>query len=197
VTFHLPHWNRRQQPTFRGDFPDSSRDITEAMQRADWDGQTYDEPPAPWRPPGGRFAGPRTWRDASGAATPAGVTPIAIKHAGMDTEPLARLRAQPRYTPPVPPAEPPAAVLTGRQAPWVMTVERPRPGGPGPTPEALEVVAYLRARVAILTSRGHLDRISQEKLAMLPADRIRNRRTTARLIVDEAAELLRCGGNPQ
>jgi hypothetical protein len=85
-------------------------------------------------------------------------------------------------------------IITGQRERYVMTVNPPRPGGPGPTPQALEVARFLRAKVTILARRGHLDRISPDKLAMLPADRIRNRRTTARLIVDEAAELLRCGG---
>jgi hypothetical protein len=121
------------------------------------------------------------------------------------TVPLQALRGQPRYAP----AEdwelaeieahitPPAAVLRMPQARAVMTVNPPGPGVPGPTQQALEVARFLRAKVTILKRRGQLDRISQEKLAMLPADRIRNRRTTARLIVDEAAELLRCGGDPR
>jgi len=109
------------------------------------------------------------------------------------TVPLTALRGQPHYTPPVAPRPP--ILLAGQQAPWIMAVNPPRPGDPGPTPQALEVVRFLRAKVTILRKRGQLDRVSQDKLAMLPADRIRNRRTTARLIVDEAAELLRCGGD--
>jgi hypothetical protein len=147
-----------------GDFPDTGESVTEALQRADYDGATWD--------------------------LPEGVTPVAIKQPGQDTQPLAMLRAQPSYTPP-------PMLLAGQQAPWVMTVNPPRPGDPGPTPQALEVVRFLRAKVTILRKRKQLDRISQDKLAMLPADRIRNRRTTARLIVDEAAELLRCGGEPR
>jgi hypothetical protein len=115
------------------------------------------------------------------------------------TVPLAALRDQPHYAPPDPASHPypapPAAVLRMPQARAVMTVNPPGPGVPGPTPQALEVTRFLRAKVIILKRRGHLDRISQDKLAMLPADRIRNRRTTARLIVDEAAELLLCGGD--
>jgi hypothetical protein len=167
---NLPH-RRRSRPrgaarlALTGDFPPDGRDITEAL--ADYDGATYQWP-----------------------APPDGVTPVAIKQAGQDTQPLARLRAQPSYTPP-------PILLAGQQAPWVMTVNPARPGDPGPTPQALEVVRFLRAKVTILRKRKQLDRISQDKLAMLPADRIRNRRTTARLIVDEAAELLRCGGDPR
>ena len=119
------------------------------------------------------------------------------------TMPLSELRGEPHYprsdfrpapVPGPPRYTPPAAILPMPQARAVMKVYPPGPGVPGPTPQALEVVRFLRARVTVLRRRGHLDRISQDKLAMLPADRIRNRRTTARLIVDEAAELLRCGG---
>ncbi len=115
------------------------------------------------------------------------------------TVPLAALRDQPHYAPPDPASHPypapPAAVLRMPQARAVMTVNPPGPGVPGPTPQALEVTRFLRAKVIILKRRGHVDRISDDKLAMLPCDRIRNRRTTARLIVDEAAELLLCGGD--
>lgn len=99
------------------------------------------------------------------------------------TVPLSALRGQPHY--------PPAAVLPMPQSRAVMSVYPPGPGIPAPTPEALNVVRFLRDKVAILRKRGQLDRISDEKLAMLPA---MSRRTTARVIVDEAAELLRCGG---
>lgn len=92
---------------------------------------------------------------------------------------------------PAPADRAPAAILPMPQARAVMKVYPPGPGVPGPTPQALEVVRYLRNRVAILRRRGQLDRISDEKLAMLPA---MSRRATARVIVDEAAELLRCGG---
>jgi len=113
------------------------------------------------------------------------------------TVPLSALRDQPHYAPPDPASHPypapPAAVLRMPQARAVMTVNPPGPGVPGPTPQALEVTRFLRAKVIILKRRGHVDRISDDKLAMLPCDRIRNRRTTARLIVDEAAELLLCG----
>jgi len=122
------------------------------------------------------------------------------------TVPLSALRGEPHYPrsdlrpprpypAPVPDQPRPPILLAGQQAPWIMAVNPPRPGDPGPTPQALEVVRFLRAKVTILRKRGQLDRVSQDKLAMLPADRIRNRRTTARLIVDEAAELLRCGGD--
>ena len=93
------------------------------------------------------------------------------------------------------PAAAPPITMAGRQAPWVMTVNPPRPGGPGPTRQALEVTRFLHAKVTILKKRGHADRISPEKVDLVPADRLRNRRTTALLIVNEAAELLRCGGD--
>ena len=125
---------------------------------------------------------------ADGTTWPPPSGPPAVIFEGRDTEPLARYRGQPRYTP--------ATVLPMPQARAVMKVYPPGPGVPAPTPQALEVARFLRAKVTILARRGQLDRVSQEKLAMLPADRIRNRRTTARLIVDEAAELLRCGGDP-
>jgi hypothetical protein len=123
---------------------------------------------------------------ADGTTWPPPSGPAAVIFEGHDTEPLASYRGQPRYTPPT--------VLPMPQARAVMKVYPPGPGVPAPTSPALEVVRYLHAKVIILRKRGHLDRITDDKLAMLPADRIRNRRTTARLIVDEAAELLRCGG---
>lgn len=165
----------RARLALTGDFPATDHDVTEAIQAAPpapWDGATYDWGAHP---------------------LPAGVWPVAVKQHGQDTEPLAMLRGQPRYTPPA--AARPPILLAGKQAPWIMAVNPPAPGDPGPTPEAVTVVRYLAAKVAILARRGQLDRVSQDKLAMLPSDRIRNRRTTARLIVDEAAELLRCGGD--
>jgi hypothetical protein len=147
----------RARLALTGDFGDTDRDITEAIEAI---------PPAPWH---------------------------------GTTMPLSELRGQPHYLPPgvAPhlPAMPPAAILRMPQARAVMTVNPPGPGVPGPTPEALEVVRYLRAKVAILRTRGHLDRITDEKLRLVPGDRATNRRTTARLIVDEATELLRCGGD--
>ena len=91
-----------------------------------------------------------------------------------------------------PVSDAPTILLAGQQAPWVMTVNPGRPGQP--TPQALEVTRFLHAKVTILKRRGHADRISPEKVDLVPADRLRNRRTTAMLIVNEAAELLRCGG---
>ena len=119
------------------------------------------------------------------------------------TMPLSALRDQPRYAPPEPASHPypapPAAVLHMPQARAVMTVYPPAAGGPAPTPQALEVVRFLRARVLILRNKepSQLDRISDEKLRLVPGDRATNRRTTARLIVDEATELLRCSGDPR
>ena len=133
-----------------------------------------DDAVPPWRPDGERFADPRTWRNHKQLP---GWQP------GADTEPITRAR--------------PAAILPMPQARAVMTVYPPGPGVPAPTPEALEVVRYLRAKVVILRTRGHLDRITDEKLRLVPGDRATNRRTTARLIVDEATELLRCGGDPR
>jgi hypothetical protein len=75
-----------------GDIPDTSEADTDILQRADYDGRTY-EPPAPVLPWGG-------------PALPHGVTPVAVEEATPDTQPLARLRAQPRYQPPQQP--PPA-----------------------------------------------------------------------------------------
>jgi hypothetical protein len=120
-----------------------------------------------------------TWHQPAGTQTAAfgGASDI-----GVMSEPVTRPR--------------PAAILPMAQARAVMKVYPPGPGVPAPTPQALEVARFLRAKVIILKRRGHVDRISDDKLAMLPCDRIRNRRTTARLIVDEAAELLLCGGDP-
>jgi len=109
------------------------------------------------------------------------------------TVPLTALRGQPHYTPPVAPRPP--ILLAGQQAPWIMAVNPPRPGDPGPTPQALDVVRYLVAKVTILKRRGQADRIDPDKIAKVPVDRARNRRTSALIIVDEAAELLRCGGD--
>ena len=106
------------------------------------------------------------------------------------TVPLSALRDPPRYGPP-------AAVLPMPQSRAVMTVWPAAPGAPAPTPQALEVVAYLLAKVTILRRRGQLDRVSDEKLRLVPGDRATNRRTTARLIVDEAIDLLRYGGEPR
>jgi hypothetical protein len=108
------------------------------------------------------------------------------------TIPLSALRGQPHYTPDQPR---PPILLAGQQAPWVMAVSPPRPGGPGPTAQALEVVRFLHAKVTILKRKGQAGRIDPDKVARVPVDRARNRRTSAMLIVDEAAELLRCGGD--
>ncbi|HEY3652343.1 MAG TPA: hypothetical protein VGL33_30545 [Streptosporangiaceae bacterium] len=118
------------------DFPDTDRDITEALPRADWDGATFGLPVPPGTTPFSGVAAP----------LPAGVVPAAVRPAGYDattitfggasdpgqpdgavdydtsydatgwntedppapprTEPAARLRAQPRYRPPQQP--PPA-----------------------------------------------------------------------------------------
>jgi len=114
------------------------------------------------------------------------------------TVPLTALRGQPHYMPagvePYPRPAPPV-LLAGQQAPWIMTVNPPRPGDPGPTPQALDVVRYLVAKVTILKRKGQADRIDPDKIAKVPVDRARNRRTSALIIVDEAAELLRCGGD--
>ena len=91
------------------------------------------------------------------------------------------------------PAAAPPITMAGRQAPWI---EPTATYSPGPTSQALEVTRFLHAKVTILKRRGHADRISPEKVDLVPADRLRNRRTTAMIIVDEAAELLRCGGQP-
>ena len=109
------------------------------------------------------------------------------------TVPLTELRGQPHYTPPAVPRPP--ILLAGQQAPWIMAVNPPRPGDPGPTPQALDVVRYLVAKVTILKRKGQADRIDPDKIAKVPIDRARNRRTSALIIVDEAAELLRCGGD--
>jgi hypothetical protein len=183
----------RARLALTGDFPATDHDITEAMEAippAPWDGTTISLSDLRGQPryPHGHFTGigdETTWHPAPGWAERRGIAPADA--AAM----LARAR------PPVPDQPRPPILLAGQQAPWIMTVNPPRPGDPGPTPQALEVARFLRAKVIILKRRGHVDRISQEKLAMLPADRIRNRRTTARLIVDEAAELLRCGGEPR
>jgi hypothetical protein len=131
-----------------------------------------------------------TWHQPAGAqtvvfggASDIGVMPAPAGQPGADTEPITRAR--------------PAAILPMPQARAVMKVYPPGPGVPAPTPQALEVARFLRAKVAILRMRGHLDRISDEKLRLVPGDRATNRRTTARLIVDEATELLRCGGDPR
>ena len=92
------------------------------------------------------------------------------------------------------PAAAPPITMAGRQAPWI---EPTATYSPGPTSQALEVTRFLHAKVTILKRRGHADRISPEKVDLVPADRLRNRRTTAMIIVDEAAELLRCGGEPR
>jgi hypothetical protein len=138
------------------------------------------QPVPPWRPDGERFADPRTWRNHKPLP---GVMSAPAGQPGADTEPITRAR--------------PAAILPMPQARAVMKVYPPGPGVPAPTPQALEVARFLRAKVAILRMRGHLDRITDEKLRLVPGDRATNRRTTARLIVDEAAELLRCGGDPR
>ena len=110
------------------------------------------------------------------------------------TVPLSALRGEPHYTPaPVPDQPRPPILLAGQQAPWIMTVNPGRAGAP--TRQALEVVRHLRNKVLILKRRGQVDRIDPDKVAKVPVDRARNRRTTALIIVDEAAELLRCGGD--
>ena len=122
------------------------------------------------------------------------------------TVPLSALRGEPHYPrsdlrpphpypAPVPDQPRPPILLAGQQAPWIMAVNPPRPGDPGPTPQALDVVRYLVAKVTILKRKGQADRIDPDKIAKVPVDRARNRRTSALIIVDEAAELLRCGGD--
>ena len=79
---NLPR-RRRSRPrgqarlALTGDFPVTDQDITEALPRADWDGRTYE------------FTG----------ASDIGTMPAPVP----DTEPITRLRAQPRYQPTEPP----------------------------------------------------------------------------------------------
>ena len=91
---NLPR-RRRSRPKGRarlalaGDFPDTGESVTEILDRvrpAGYDGRTY-------------------W----GGGLPEGITVVAVKQAGQDTEPLGWHRSQPRYRPPAPAApEPPA-----------------------------------------------------------------------------------------
>ena len=96
-----------------GDFPGTDRDITAELARtepADWDGTTIDFTGASGTGlPGGIAYDAATGRTA-GPAFPDGITAIAIKMTGHDTEPLRRLRAQPaprqHILAPVPVTEP-------------------------------------------------------------------------------------------
>ena len=101
---------RERKLALAGDFPDSGETVTEILDRvrpASYDDRTY------------------TWQGASGTGLPEGVTPVAIKRYGQDTEPIARLRARsqrPDTFPALPPAGP-----------------RPEPGS-APNPPVLAAV---------------------------------------------------------
>lgn len=97
-----------------------------------------------------------------------------------DTEPLARYRARTQHEA-LPPAVQPVIAVTvavGDHAPPT-TEHAARLQG---------ALTYLRLKVAILTRRQRLDRISDEILAMIPA--LPNGHT-AKTLVKEAADLLR------
>ncbi len=108
---------------------------------------------------------------------------------GQDTEPLARLRGQPRYTPPGVhpwPAPPPQLTVVS-----VTTGERP--GAEDRAAARLHAaLTYLRLKVAILEAAGHEGRIDDAEHARRRGDTLAAR-STVREICREATALL-CGG---
>jgi hypothetical protein len=124
-----------------------------------------------------------TYEWHGGSVIPPGVK--AVKQTGRDTHPFA-FRGQPAYGPPAalppPPPTRPALAITAAAA----------------TP-AEAALTSLQLRVRALALKGQLDRVSDEKLHDLAArrrDRLRQPRTTAKVIIDEALELLRAGREP-
>jgi hypothetical protein len=115
------------------------------------------------------------------AVIPPGV--VAVKQPGRDTHPLAFRGA------PVPgrAALPPSA----GPAPLAITAT--------PATPAQDALTHICLRVKALALKGQLDRVSDEKLADVAArrrDGLRQPRTTAKVIIDEALELLRDGREP-